>query len=113
MGFKAVTIWNQRKLLRDGQGYWLQPVNRSGVKTSEKTILIRFGCTSVPRTNPSAAPSTEPRTMKTTVNIDASQRQGIEPRMTAPTGSMTAVATMARSVANTTFSAATRLVDIG
>jgi len=43
IGFAAVTIWNQRRRASDGHGYWLQPVKRSGVKTSEKTRLIRCG----------------------------------------------------------------------
>ena len=50
IGLHAVTIWNHRRRDSDGHGYWLHPVNSSGVNTSENTMLIRCGTTSVPST---------------------------------------------------------------
>ena len=105
--------WNQRSRAREGHGYWLQPVKSSGVNTSEKTTLIRFGVTSVPSTSPSPAPSSAARTSTARNSGSALQRQGIEPSTRIPTGIMIAVASRARSAAKRIFSTATSPVRIG
>ncbi len=110
---QAVTTWNHSRRESEGQGYWLAPVNSSGVKTSEKTTLIRFGVTSVPITSPRLAPSRLPRISASTNSGTPLQCQGIEPSTRIPTGIMINVAITARVAANTTFSTATSPVAIG
>ena len=59
------------------------------------------------------APTRAPRTSPTRKSGTPDQRHGIEPRIRIPIGIMTSAAANERSIANATFSSATKLVGIG